>query len=215
MKTFKEFKDEILKRAKEANAYKQEYGRAYKSNTFDELMLVIKDNFSFAVNKKVIDPELIEDYKEEFIASDIYCNQYTEKGYLLVSDFSMENINGNVVVNVWDNATIQNVRGNATIQNVWGNATIQNVRDNATIQDVRGNATIQNVRDNATIQNVWGNATIQNVRDNATIQDVRDNAYISSYYLIECKLHDNAILRIRKDNIIQYVSDDIKMEKLV
>ena len=161
MKTFKEFKDEILKRAKEANAYKQEYGRAYKSNTFDELMLVIKDNFSFAVNKKVIDPELIEDYKEEFIASDIYCNQYTEKGYLLVSDFSMENINGNVVVNVWDNATIQNVRGNATIRDVW------------------------------------------------------DNAYISSYYLIECKLHDNAILRIRKDNIIQYVSDDIKMEKLV
>ena len=152
MKTFEEFKDEILKRAREANACKQEYGRAYKSNTFDELMLVIKDNFSFAVNKKVIDPELIEDYKEEFIASDIYCNQYTEKGYLLVSDFSMENINGNVVVNV---------RGNATIQDVW------------------------------------------------------DNAYISSYYLIECKLHDNAILRIRKDNIIQYVSDDIKMEKLV
>ena len=197
MKTFEEFKDEILKRAREANARKQEYGRAYKSNTFDELMLVIKDNFSFAVNKKVIDPELIEDYKEEFIASDIYCNQYTEKGYLLVSDFSMENINGNVVVNVRGNATIQNVRDNATIQDVWDNATIQNVRDNATIQDV------------------WDNATIQNVRDNATIQNVRDNAYISSYYLIECKLHDNAILRIRKDNIIQYVSDDIKMDKLV
>ena len=269
MKTFKEFKEEILKRAKEADACKPEYGRAYKSETFDELMLVIKDNFSFAVDKKVIDPELIEDYKEEFMTSDIYCNQYTEKGYLLVSDFTMENINGNVVVNVrdnatiqnvwdnatiqnvwgnatiqnvwgnatiqnvrgnatiqdvrdnatiqdvWDNATIQNVRDNATIQNVWGNATIQDVRDNATIQDVWGNATIQDVRDNATIQNVRGNATIQDVRDNATIQDVRDNAYISSYYVIECKLHDNAILRIRKDNIIQYVSNDIKMEKQV
>ena len=44
---FNDFKNEILRRAKEANACTNEYRRAYQSNDFGELMQVIKDNFNF------------------------------------------------------------------------------------------------------------------------------------------------------------------------
>ena len=77
-----------------------------------------------------------------------------------------------------------------------------------------GTECVQNVRDNATVQNVMGNATVQNVRDNATVQNVRDNAYVSSYYDIDCKLSNNAILRIRKDNIIKYSSEKLRFKKI-
>lgn len=59
---FQKFKNEILRRAKAAHACSGQYGRAYKSENFAEIITVIKDNFDFAVDKKVIDGELIELY---------------------------------------------------------------------------------------------------------------------------------------------------------
>ena len=84
---------------------------------------------------------------------------------------------------------------------------------NSLVEEVGGNA-IACVRGNATIQNVRGNATIQNVWESATIQNVWENAYISTYSLIECKLSDNAIYRIRESNTILYASDEIKFKKV-
>ena len=192
---FLEFKEEILKRTKEAHSCVSEYKRAYASESFSELMQVIKYNFNFACINKIIDSELIKTYESQFNRNEIFCNISIEKGYLLC-DADIDYIKGTAKANI---------SGNATIQNVW---------DNATIQNVRGNATIQNVWDNATIQNVRGNATIQNVRGNDTIQNVWDNAYISSYSIIECKLNENAIHRIRESNTIRYASDKMKFEKV-
>lgn len=41
---FKEIKAEILRRAHEADACREQYGRAYKSETLQELMQGVKDN---------------------------------------------------------------------------------------------------------------------------------------------------------------------------
>ncbi len=87
---FTEFKNEILKRAKEASVCKPEYGRAYKSESFAELMQVIKDNFGFAVRNGVIEPVIIENYKDEFNTNQIYCNVDCSTGYLLVSNATVE-----------------------------------------------------------------------------------------------------------------------------
>ncbi len=48
---FEKFRDEILVRAKEANACACQYKRAYKAETIDELCNVIKDNFSWCCER--------------------------------------------------------------------------------------------------------------------------------------------------------------------
>ena len=95
---FTEFKNEILIREKEANACRLEYGRAYKSETFIELMQVIKDNFEFATRNKVIEPIIIEAYKDEFNANGIYCNVDCTSGFLLVC--------GSATVRAYDSAYV-------------------------------------------------------------------------------------------------------------
>ena len=155
---FNDFKNEILRRAKEASACSGEYRRAYQSNDYSELMQVIKDNFDFAVRCKVIDPSLIETYKDQFTANQIYCNVDVTAGFLLASG----------------NATVE-ASGNATVR-AWGDATVR----------------------------AWGNATVE----------ASGNAYVTSYYVIECKLRDNAIYRIRESNTVRYVSDNINFEKV-
>jgi hypothetical protein len=194
---FNELKNKILRRAKEAEACSGEYLRAYRSNDYGELMQVIKDNFEFAVQYKVIDPSLIESCKDQFNANQIYCNVDVAAGFLLA---------GNATVRAWGNATVE----------AWGNATVE-AWDNATVE-AWGNATVR-ASGNATVR-AWGNATVE-ASDNATVEasdnaTVRasGNAYVTSYYTIECKLRDNAIYRIRKNNTVRYVSDDINFEKI-
>ncbi|WP_294552964.1 hypothetical protein, partial [uncultured Bacteroides sp.] len=72
-----------------------------------------------------------------------------------------------------------------------------------------GNATVE-AYGNATVE-AYGNATVE-AYGNATVE-AYGNAYVSSLYVIECKLSDNAIHRIRVSNTIRYASDAINFEK--
>ena len=56
MEKFNQFKSEILKRAKEVSACVTLYQRAYKSENFDQLFQIIKDNYFYCCNNKIIDP---------------------------------------------------------------------------------------------------------------------------------------------------------------
>ena len=154
---FPEIKQEILRRAHEARACKGQYGRACKSETMAELCQVIKDNFWWACNHKVIDCELLEKFKEAFAEHDIFVNVSVERGYLLC--------------------------GSATVK-ACGSATVK----------ACGSATVK----------AWGSATVK----------AYGSAYCTSYLLIECKLSDNALYRVRSINTVYYANDNIKFQKL-
>ena len=158
MERFEEFKTTILERAKKECACKEQYSRALKSDTFEDLMSVIKDNFLWATENKIIDPILIKEYKEEFHGNGICCNENICNGFLLAT-------------------------GNATVE-------------------ATGNATVR----------AYDNATVR-AYDNATVR-ATGNAYIYSYYIIECKLKDNAVYRLISENKIFYPEETaINIEK--
>ena len=135
-KIFENLKSEILKRAKSANACTEEYKRAYRAESFSELIQVIKDNFNFAVSYRVIDAELIEEYRGQFNENEVFCNVSVGKGYLLASGNATVEASGNATVEALGNATVR-ASGNATVE-AWGNATVE----------AWGNATVR----------AWGNA---------------------------------------------------------
>ena len=228
-KIFENLKSEILKRAKSANACTEEYKRAYRAESFSELIQVIKDNFNFAVSYRVIDAELIEEYRGQFNENEVFCNVSVGKGYLLASGNATVEASGNATVEALGNATVR-ASGNATVEawgnatvEAWGNATVE-ASGNATVEAL-GNATVE-ASGNATVE-AWGNATVEALGNatvrawgNATVEawgnaTVRawGNAYTTSYSTIECKLSDKAIYRVRESNIIYYASDDMKFEK--
>ena len=158
MERFEKFKDIILNKAKEERACKEQYQRALKSGTFEDLISIIKDNFQWSINHKIIDPILIKEYKEEFHGNGICCNENICNGFLLAT-------------------------GNATVE-AYGNATVE----------------------------ATGNATVR-AYDNATVR-ATGNAYIYSYYIIECKLKDNAVYRLISENKIFYPEETaINIEK--
>ena len=162
---FSEIKQEILDRARRAEACRPEYGRADAAETLGDLCTVIKDNFNWCCRNGVIDATLLEKYKEDFAGNEIYVNIDTERGFLLCD--------GNATVDAWNDATVA-ACGNAKVK-AYGNATVE----------------------------AWNNATVE----------AFGNAYCSSWSLIECKLSDNALYRVRSTNTVYYANDNIKFQK--
>jgi hypothetical protein len=209
---FHEFKDEILRRDKEASACATEYRRLLQSNNFSELMRVIKDNFGFACEKKVIDSSLIEAYKEEFNKNQIYCNVDISTWedlvrYLLVSGSATVKVcnSGRVTVEAFDNATVK----------VDELCVIVRAHDSVTVNVLSGVIKAwDDVSVNASggIIEAWDNVTVKASGD-ATVEASGD-AYVTSYLIIDCKLSENAIYRLREYNKIRYAGDDIKFKKL-
>jgi hypothetical protein len=150
---FESLKSEILRRAKKTQVCAPEYARAYRTETVSDLMRVIKDNFSFACKKRIIDSELIAQYGSEFSENEIYCNVSVEKGYLLACDDAVIEHCSNCIADVRDNATVQDVRDNATVQNVWGNAYISSY---TTIECKLSNNAIHRIRETNTIRYAEG-----------------------------------------------------------
>ena len=198
MERFKEFKDIILNKAKEESACKGQYQRALKSGTFEDLISIIKDNFQWSINHKIIDPILIKEYKQEFNGNGIWCNENICNGFLLATDNATVKAYGNATVRATDNATVE-ATDNAAVR-ATGNATVR----------AYGNATVE-ATDNATVK-AYGNATVE-AYGNATVE-AYNNAYIYSYYIIECKLKDNAVYRLISENKIFYPEETaINIEK--
>ena len=190
METFEEFKKEILERAHKALACKEQYSRAYISTSEKELCDVIKDNFFWCCNNKVIDVYLIEKYNDTFSRNGIKCNVSVNEGYLVASD--------NATVEAYGNATVE-AYGNATVE-AYGNATVV-ASDNAKVV----------AYDNAKVE-AYGNAKVE-AYNNAKVE-ASGNVYIFCHSSIECKLNDNSIVRRFDTNTIQYASDKITFEKI-
>ena len=193
---FEAIKAEILNRAKAAKACTEQYSRAYKSETLQELCSVIKDNFRWCFNNKVITSNLLMQYREDFAQNDIFINISVRSGFLLCD---------NATVEACGNATVE-ACGNATVK-AWGNATVK-ACGNATVKAC-DNATVE-ACDNATVK-ACDNATVE-ACDNATVEAC-DNAYCTSHRIIECKLSNNAIYRVKSTNTVYYSSDNINFIK--
>ena len=209
---FEDIKAEILNRAKAAKACTEQYSRAYKSETLQELCSVIKDNFNWCFNIKVITSNLLMQYREDFAQNDIFINISVRSGFLLCDNATVKACGnatvkacGNATVEAWDNATVE-AWDNATVK-ACGNATVK-AWDNATVE-AYGNATVE-AWDNVTVE-ACGNATVE-AYGNATVE-AWDNAYCTSRYIIECKLSNNAIYRVKSTNTVYYSSDNINFIK--
>lgn len=98
-KNFEALKKIILDKAKAANACKGEYKRAYTAKCIKELMNVVKDNFEWCLNNKVIDANLIDEYKQEFAEGQIWHNEDVEIGYMLAT--------GNASVRAFGSASVE------------------------------------------------------------------------------------------------------------
>ena len=85
-------------------------------------------------------------------------------------------------VNLYGNATVENICGKATVENICGSATVKYIYDNATVEYIHGNATVETICDKATVENICGSATVKYIYDNATVEYIHGSATVENIY---------------------------------
>ena len=206
MKTFAEFKAEILKRAKAASACTEQRQRAYKSEDWPELFKVITDNWSYACNNNIIDPALIEEVKDEAAKSDVYINVTVTSGFLLASDSAIVEASDSAIVEAYGSATVM-ASDSATVM-ASDSATVE-AYGSATVM-ASGSATVR-ASGSATVR-AYGSATVR-AYDSATVE-ASGSAYINVQSTMDCKISDHAIMRHRDTNEIVIVKGKFTVKEI-
>ena len=177
MKTFEELKEELLTRAKNADACQSGYAMGLRSNTKADLLKAITENWFWVLrDAKIVDAEYLEDNftEEELSQAGIYTKN-THK--VITASFAC----GSATVNAYGSATV-NAYGSATV-NACGSATV-NAYGSATV-NACGSATVK-AYDSATVK-AYGSATVE-AYDSATVK-AYDSATVKAYdnsYVEDC-----------------------------
>lgn len=226
---FKAIKQEILDRAHAHHACSKQYGRAYASETLQELCNVIKDNFDWCCDNNVLTTGLIEQYQTDFAVNRIYADTDVAEGYLLANDNATVRVFYNTKVIAFGNARVVACH-NARVK-VYSNATVaayNNVKvrayNNAKVRAY--NNVMVDANDNANVV-AYGHAKVEAYRntkvqaynyvmvkayDNATVR-AYDKTYCVSYRAINCHLSGNALYRVISTNTVYFANDNIKFQK--
>ena len=211
MERFEKFKEEILARAKAADACAEQYSRALHAETLDELLAVVRDNFLWAVDNNVIHGGFIDKWKDEFAAGRIWHNCDVENGYLLATEGrfvargnSSVVARGNSSVEACDNSSVEACDNSSVV--AWDNSSVV-AWDNSSVEAC-DNSSVE-ACDNSSVV-AWDNSSVV-ARGNSSVE-ARGNSYTTSYDVIECQLNEYAIHRIRKTNTIRYADKDMKFE---
>ena len=125
---FEELKKEILIRAHKAEACREQYGRAYGAETLDALMEVVRDNFGWCCENDVLDGDIIDRYKAEFNAGNIWHNEARVTDGMLLLENSSAVLWGNSSAvlrenssaELWENSSAE-LWGNSSAV-LWGNS---------------------------------------------------------------------------------------------
>ena len=211
MEKFEQFKNELLARAKAADACAEQYSRALHAETMDSLLAVVRDKFRWAVRNNVLTGEFIDEWKDEFATGNIWHNCNVENGYLLATEGRFVAW-GNSSVEAWGNSSVE-ARDNSSVV-AWDNSSAE-AYDNSSVEargnssvKARGNSSVE-AYDNSSVE-ARGNSSVE-AYDNSSVV-AYDNSYTTSYNVLECELNERAIHRIRKTNTIRYADKNMKFE---
>ena len=199
MERFEELKNEILRRAHEAHACTEQYGRAYKSETLDGLMQVVRDNFHWCCNNKVLDGALIDAYREEFNAGKIWHNEESiTEGFMLMDGSSQGVFYGSSQGEFYGSS-----RGEfyGSSQGVFHDSS-RGVFHDSSRGEFYGSSRGE----------FYGSSQGEFYGSSQGV--FHDSSYAISYDVMECELHDHALYRIISRNEVRYADSEMKFVKV-
>jgi len=216
MKTFEELKEELLTRAKNADACQSGYAMGLRSNTKADLLKAITENWFWVLrDAKIVDAEYLEDNftEEELSQAGIYTKN-THK--VITASFACGsatvNAYGSATVNAYGSATV-NACGSATV-NAYGSATV-NACGSATVK-AYDSATV-NACDSATVKaygsatvNACGSATVK-AYDSATVK-AYGSATVEAYDSATVKAYDSATVKAYDNSYVEDCTGNIRPE---
>ena len=200
MKTFEELKEELLNRAKNANACQNGYKMGLDAKNKADLLKAITANwFWVLIDARIVDAIYLEENftEEELSEAGIYTRKCHE---VRTVSFAC----GSATVEAYDSATVE-ACGSATVK-AYDSATVK-AYDSATVEAC-GSATVK-AYDSATVK-ACGSATVK-AYDSATVK-AYGSATVKAYGSATVKAYGSATVEAYGDSYVEDRTDNIRPE---
>jgi hypothetical protein len=168
-KTFENFKNYIKESGKKNSACQYEYKRVLQSDSFEELFLVIKENFNWCfVEKKILSSEILLQYVELVELNNV--------GFYIRQE--LQKISGNENVWLFD-STVNVMRESSTVNVMWGSSTVNVMRESSTVNVMWGSSTVNVMRGSSTVNVMWGSSTVKEMWGSSTVKEMRESSTVN------------------------------------
>jgi len=237
METFKEIKTEILALAKQKNACSGGYNPAELSTNIDELMKVVKDNFSWCYNNEVVTIAILDKIGEDKVNEfGIYYKGEVErlenlKGLYLCGTVKVKNlINSQVSVmrensqvsvmrensqvsEMWENSQVSEMWENSQVSEMWENSQVSVMRENSQVSVMRGNSQVSVMRGNSQVSVMRENSQVSVMRENSQVSEMWENSFARSYNSnLPKETHDRYCFMDLRNNKV-YIGENLTLAK--
>jgi len=200
---FDELKNELLKRARKANACRIGYAMGLKSENNSDLLKAITENFNWVFCRKIVDAKFLEDNftDDELLSAGIYtagAHDLKDKTFIFACGSATVEAYGSATVEACGSATVE-AYGSATVE-AYGSATVK-AWDSATVK----------AWDSATVK-AWDSATVK-AYDSATVK-AWDSATVKAYGSVYVNDYTEKIKEPSEESIIRdYYNKKIYIKK--
>ena len=208
MKTFEELKEELLTRAKNADACQSGYAMGLRSNTKADLLKAITENWFWVLrDAKIIDAEYLEDNftEEELSQAGIYTkNTHEVRTASFACGSATVKACGSATVKACGSATVK-AYGSATVE-AYGSATVT-AYDSATVKAC-DSATVK-AYGSATVK-AYGSATVK-ACDSATVKAC-DSATVKACGSATVEAYGSATVTAYENSYVEDCTGNIRPE---
>ena len=208
MKTFEELKEELLTRAKNADACQSGYAMGLRSNTKADLLKAITENWFWVLkDAKIIDAEYLEDNfaEEELSQAGIYTkNTHEVRTASFACGSATVKAYGSATVKAYNSATVE-AYNSATVE-AYGSATVE-AYDSATVEAC-GSATVK-ACGSATVK-AYGSATVE-AYGSATVE-AYNSATVEAYGSATVEAYDSATVKAYENSYVEDCTGNIRPE---
>jgi len=207
MKTFEEIKAEILRLGTLRSACSGEFARAVNSTNIDELMQVVKDNFSWCYNNGIATTEILDAIGESKVNEfGIYYKGEVErlkdlKGLYFCGAFKVKYLENSQVSEMWGNSQVSVMRGNSQVSVMRENSQVSVMWENSQVSEMRENSQVSVMRENSQVSVMW---------ENSQVSEMRENSFARSYNAnLPKEAHNRYCYMDLKNNIV-YIGKDLR-----
>jgi hypothetical protein len=213
MKNFKTTKEFFINICKENDACQPEFKKLLASKNMVQMFEVLKNNFTWCYNKKVLTVAILDDWFDiDFLQKQGVFHKGTideiknREGIILLGDCIVKMCDSSTVQEMCDSSTVQKMCDSSTVQEMCDSSTVQKMCDSSTVQKMFDSSTVQKMCDSSTVQEMWGSSTVQKMWGSSTVRNF-------SSYKKEIKFEGNRFCFINYNTKEIFCGTDFKINQ--
>jgi hypothetical protein len=200
----KDLQAKILKLAKQHEACGSEFTRAKEATTEKELLQVVKENFSWCYSRKVITPEILDEFTPDLLIEfgiyhkGVYPKIENLKGLIFCGSVKVEMLDSSQVGEMLDSSQVGEMFDSSQVGKMLGSSQVGKMWGSSQVGKMWGSSQVGKMLDSSQVGEMWGSSQVGEMWDSSQVGKMLGSSQVGEMWDSSQvgKMLDSSIARI-------------------